>query len=119
MPTKTTRARKTTAAPPADAEQPLVDLTEDALDPEAVPQQLLFELNGTRYYIPAEQPAGMIHDYIDVEREKGADAAMWWLFCELLGEDGAAALRSYKGLRKHHIRKLQLACVDTLRGPKD
>lgn len=119
MPTKTTRTRKTAAAPPAVDEKPLVDLTEDALDPDAVPQQLLFELGGVRYYIPAEQPAGMVHDYIDVEREKGADAAMWWLFGELLGEEGTAALRSYKRLRRHHLRALQMACVDTLRGPKE
>lgn len=117
MPTKT-RARKTAATPTAD-EQPLVDLTEDALNPDSVEKRLLFELGGVKYYIPVEQPAGMIHDYIDVERESGPDAAMWWLFGELLGEDGTAALRSYKGLRKQHLRKLQLACVDTLRGPKD
>ncbi|QOR55834.1 MAG: hypothetical protein YHS30scaffold324_66 [Catenulispora phage 69_17] len=118
MPTKTSRPRKTAAAPPAD-EQPLVDLTEDALDPDSVKKLFLFELGGVQYFIPAEQPAGMVHDYIDIERESGPDAAMWWLFGALLGDDGAAALRSYKGLRKHHLRKMQLACVDTLRGPKD
>lgn len=118
MPTKTTRARKTPGAPAVD-ETPLVDLTEDALDPDSVEKQFLCELAGVRYYIPVEQPAGMIHDYIDIEREKGPDAAMWWLFGELLGEDGTAALRGYKGLRKNHLRALQLACVDTLRGPKE
>jgi hypothetical protein len=117
MPTKTTRARTVPAAPTVD-EEPLVDLAEDALDPDSVEKQLLFELDGTKYYIPAEQPAGMIHDYVDVERESGADAAMWWMFTKLLGEAGAAALRSYKGLRREHLRKAQLACLDTMRGPK-
>jgi hypothetical protein len=118
MPTKTVRPRKTAAAPPADNE-PFIDLEGDALDPDAVEQLFLFELGGVQYYIPAEQPAGKIYTYIELERTDGPEAAMWWMFTDLLGEDGAAALRNYKGLRRRHLRALQLRCVDTLKGPKD
>lgn len=118
MPAKTTRPRKTTVPAPT-ADLAAVDLTEDALDPDSVEQILLFELHGVKYYIPAEQPAGKIYTYIDIEREQGPEAAMWWMFGDLLGEDGAAALRDYKGLRRKHLRALQLRCVETLRGPKD
>lgn len=116
-PARTTRPRKTAAAAPA-AERPLVDLTEDAHDPDAVERVLLFELGGVEYRIPAQNRAGLIHDYVDVERREGADDAMWWLLTELLGEDGVRALRSYEGLTKSHLRKIQMACIDTLMGPK-
>jgi len=119
MPTKTVRARKVAASPTAAPEQPFIDLDEDALDPDSVEKFLLFELHGVQYHIPVEQPAGKIYTYIDIEREQGPEAAMWWMFGDLLGEDGAAALRNYPGLRRKHLRALQLRCVETLRGPKD
>lgn len=118
MPTKTTRPRKTAAAPPTSRPAPLVDLTADAFDPDAVEQRFLCELGGTEYHIPAQQPAGVLWQYIETERTDGADAAMWWLFGYLLGEDFVEAVRTYKGLTKAHLRALQMACIETITGPK-
>ena len=117
MPTKTTRPRKTAAGAP-DRPAPAVDLEADALDPDGVEQLLLFTLGGVDYYIPAQNRAGLIYDYIEIEREQGAETAMWWLFAELLGEDGAKAFRDYPRLSRTHIRQAQMACLDTLMGPK-
>lgn len=117
MPTKTTRPRKTAAAPPVRP-APAVDLEADAHDPEKVEQLLLFTLDGVDYYIPAQNRAGLIYDYIEHEREFGTEAAMWWMFGELLGEEGAKAFRDYPKLSRTHIRQAQLACLDTLMGPK-
>lgn len=116
MPTKTTR--KTAAAPRQERPAPAVDLEADALDPDAVGTVFLFELGGVEYHIPAQQPAGLIYKYIDIERESGTEAAMWWMFGELLGEDGAKAFRDYPRLTRAHIRQAQMVCLDTLMGPK-
>lgn len=116
--TKTSRPRKTAAAsPPRPA--PAVDLEADALDPDAVGTVFLFELGGVEYHIPAQNRAGLIHEYIEIERAEGVEAAMWWMFAELLGEDGAKAFRAYPRLTKAHIRQAQMVCLDTLMGPKD
>lgn len=116
MPTKTTRPRKTAAAPARPA--PAVDLEADALDPDKVEQLYLFTISGVDYYIPAQSRAGLIYEYIEIERESGTEAAMWWMFAELLGEDGAKAFRDYPKLTRTHIRQTQIACLDTLMGPK-
>lgn len=116
MPTKTTRPRKTAAA--TDRPAPAVDLTVDALDPDAVGTLFLFELGGVEYHIPAQNRAGLIYEYIEIERESGTEAAMWWMFGELLGEDGAKAFRDYPKLTRAHIRQAQMVCLDTLMGPK-
>lgn len=118
MSTKTTRPRKTAAAAP-DRPTPAVDLDTDAFDPDAAGQIFLFALGGVDYYIPAQNRAGLIYEYIDKEREDGVDTAMWWMFAQLLGEDDAKALRAYPKLSKTHIRQLQMVCLDTLMGPKD
>lgn len=118
MPTKTTRPRKTAAAPP-QRPAPAVDLDADAFDPDAVEQIFLFALGGADYYIPAQNRAGLIYEYIEIERGEGVDTAMWWMFAQLLGEDDAKALRAYPKLSKAHIRQLQMVCLDTLMGPKE
>lgn len=117
MPTKTTRPRKT-AAPAPDRPAPAVDLDADAFDPSIVAQVFLFRLGGVEYHIPAESRAGLIYEYIEIERAEGVDAAMWWMFAVLLGEDGAKAFRDYPRLTKAHIRQVQMVCLDTLMGPK-
>lgn len=118
MPTKTTSRPRKTAAPAPKRPTPAVDLEADAFDPSAVDQIFLFALGGVDYYIPAQSRAGLIYEYIEIERSEGVDAAMWWLFGELLGEDGAKAFRDYPGLTKAHIRQTQMVCLDTLMGPK-
>lgn len=117
MPTKTTRPRKTAAAsPPRPA--PAIDLAADAFDPDTAGTVFLFELGGVEYHIPAHSRAGLIYEYIDIERAEGTEIAMWWLFGELLGEEGARAFRNYPRLSRAHIRQAQMVCLDTLMGPK-
>lgn len=119
MPTKTTRPRKTTPPEVIGRPAPAVDLDAEAFDPDGVEQIFLFELGGREYHIPAQQPAGLIYEYIEIEQKKGVDAAMWWLFGRLLGDDGVKAFRSYPKLSKTHIRQVQMVCLDTLMGPKE
>lgn len=111
---KKTSAR--TAAPKRPA--PLVDLTEDAFDPETVSKTFLFELNGVEYFIPDAAPAGVLYEVVRLQEEVGQGTAMWWLLEQFLGEDGVKALRAYKGLTKTHLSKLYKACSDVLTGPK-
>lgn len=122
----TTTARKKATAPRvaakrtvrADRPAPLVDLTQDAFDETAVGRIFLFELDGTDYYIPDDAPASTLQHYAQIETTKGPRAAMWWLFGEWLGEDGATALLNYKGLTKDHLGALHAACLNVLTGPK-
>lgn len=124
MPSTTTR--KKAAAPRAAAKRPprterpapLVDLAQDAFDETAVGQILLFELDGTEYYIPDDASVGVLHEYVRIETESGRASAMWWLFEKFLGEDGAQALLGYKGLTREHLRALHEACLNVITGPK-
>ena len=127
MPSSTT-VRKKAAAPrtaakraartePARTNAPLVDLTQDAFDPDAVGRIFLFELDGTDYYIPDDAPASTLQQYAQIETEQGPRAAMWWLFREWL-DDGADALLNYKRLTKEHLSALHAACLNVLTGPK-
>jgi hypothetical protein len=128
MPSSTT-ARKKAAAPrpaakraaraePSERPAPLVDLTRDAFDESAVGRIFLFKLAGTNYYIPDDAPASTLQQYAEIETTKGARAAMWWLFREWLGNDGADALLNYKRLTKDHLSALHTACLNVLTGPK-
>lgn len=122
----TTTSRKKPAAPRSAAKRtvraerpaPLVDLAQDAFDPDAVGRIFLFELDGVDYYIPDDASVTVLHEYVQIEAEKGRAAAMWWLFAEFLGEDGAAALRGYRGLTREHLRALHEACLNVITGPK-
>jgi hypothetical protein len=117
--TKTVRTRKATATPPAERPAPAVDLTADAFDPDTVEKRFLCEIDGVEYYIAAQHPAGVLYEYIEIERSKGLDDAMWWGFAELVGEGFVEALRSYRGLTRAHLRQLQMVMIETLTGPKD
>lgn len=125
----TTTARKKASAPRAVAKRtartvaatrpaPLVDLTQDPFDSDAVGQIFLFELDGVDYYIPDDASVMVLHEYVRIEAEQGRASAMWWLFEEFLGEDGAAALRGYRGLTREHLRALHEACLNVITGPK-
>lgn len=122
----TTTARKKASAPRAAAKRtapaarpaPLVDLTADPFDPDAVGQIFLFELDGVDYHIPDDASITVLHEYVLIEAEKGRAAAMWWLFGEFLGEDGAEALRGYRGLTRKHLQDLHAACLNVITGPK-
>lgn len=113
-PKKTAKA----AAAPKPRSVPLVDLTEDDFDPDAVEQVHLFSLGAVDYTIPAESPVSVLLELQRLARDQGEDMAMLWLFDQLLGPVKARELCTYKRLSKANLNRVYAACVETLTGPK-
>lgn len=118
MATATTRKKTSTRSAAPSRPAPLVDLTQDAFDPDTVGKTFLFELDGVEYFIPDGAPAGLLHEVVRIQEEVGHGSAMWFLFEEFLGKDGVEAIRGYKGLTRAHLSALYKECSNVLTGPK-
>lgn len=95
---------------------PLVDLEEDAYDPNKVERIHIFTLGGVKYTVPSEVPASLAVEMLARTAEDGAEETMWWTFNEVLGEDAVEALRSYKGLTMKHLGAVFAICQQIITG---
>jgi hypothetical protein len=95
---------------------PLIDLEEDAYDPEAVEKIHVFTLGGVKYMAPETVPASLAVEMLRRTSEDGAEETMWWVFNEVLGADAVEALGSYKGLSMTHLGKLFTICESIITG---
>lgn len=109
------QVHKTVLAAPADG-GPLVDLTEDAYDPDTVEHLHVFTLGGIQYTVPKTVPASLAVEMLQRTSENGAEETMWWVFNEVLGADAVEALRSYKGLTMKHLGSIFAVCEQIITG---
>ena len=83
-----------------------------------VEMEPVFELDGDLYQIPAKPSAGLALGYLEKQSTLGADAAVYWMMVEMLGEEGFEALRDHPDLEREqmdaiigHIEKKVLGAV--------
>lgn len=83
-----------------------------------VEMEPVFELDGDLYQIPKKPSAGIALGYLEKQSTLGADAAVYWMMVEMLGEEGYAALRDHPDLEREqmdtiigHIEKKVLGAV--------
>jgi hypothetical protein len=77
---------------------PSAKKAEDEIEMEPV-----FELDGDIYQIPAKPSAGMALGYLEIQTEKGPDAAVHWMMIKMLGEEGYSALRDHPDLDRETL----------------
>lgn len=86
---------------------------------EEIEMEPVFELDGELYQIPKRPSAGMALGYLEVQTQRGPDAAIHWMMIKVLGEEGYEALRDHPELERgeldaiiNHIEKRVLGGME-------
>lgn len=63
----------------------------------------IFKLNGKTYSAPKKSSAGLSLKYLEKQAEEGPDAAVYFMFVELLGKEAYDALKNHPTLEKKDL----------------
>lgn len=124
--TATSATRKSKGAPEDGSEQEagppkLISLRSDpGREVKRVP---LFEIDGEVYDIPVKIEANDALEVLHIGRVQGQEAQVDFMLGLVLGEEGYAALRAFKGLQEEDLLLIVKACQEVVTGsvkaPKD
>lgn len=71
-----------------------------------IPMVPVFELDGDLYQVPAKPSAGLALGYLEMQSTQGADAAVYWMMIEMLGEEGFNALKTHPDLEREQMEAI-------------
>lgn len=125
--TNAPRKPKSAEPEPDDHDEPdtgLPQLISLRSDPDREIKRVpLFEIDDTEYSIPVKVEVNDALEYLHIGRTQGQEAQIDFMLGLLLGEEGYAALRAFRGLTEQNLMDVIKACrkvmTGSVRGPKD
>lgn len=89
------------------AAKKVIDLGSSEVDSKADVETIdIFKLDGKTYSAPKHFSAGLTLKYLEKQAEAGADAAIYFMFTELLGREAYDALKNNPNLTKSQLDEI-------------
>lgn len=90
-------------------------------DPEerAEKRSVLFSIDDSEFTVLDNPPASLGLEYLDVSRKLGPLAAVSWAMEAMLGRDGYAALKAFKGITPGGLQRVVEVVTEKILGSLD